>query len=84
MFGFQLLPLLPRRSSAVSAAKVLLSSSGRLGGRSPSWRRPGFYRVVRSWLRAQRRSRHVRVVPHESAIVRERRYFVTHWTRFWN
>lgn len=74
MLEFPLLPLRLRRRSVLSA--VSSSAAGAEGSRP--WL-PGFYR---RWLRRRERAGlYIRVSPHTSAIVREPRYFVTHWTR---
>lgn len=76
MTSFPHLPLHLRRSCA-SAANVL--PVGGKGGRRPFRLRLGFIRALRSWLR--RRERYVKVAPHESAIVREPKFYTTHWMR---
>ncbi len=66
--------LLLLRRACVRTAVSLLG-----GGKGGRFTRPGSF--VQRWLRRRiRQGIYVRVAPHESAIVREKRYYVTYWT----
>lgn len=72
MSAFPHLPLQLRRGCDRNAVSLL---GGVKVGR---FLRPGSW--FKRWLRSKvRAGLYVRAVPHESAVVREPRYYVTHW-----